>query len=73
MLSAAGFASGFMLYAAPEKFAWFNPFAGILFLTSLPFAGAMTAIFGVKDPDERPKNQGIQSAPADAAETKEKP
>ena len=44
-LALAAFADAFLLFAQPE---WFNPFMGMLFAVILPFAGAMTAMFGLR-------------------------
>ena len=44
-LALAAFANAFLLFARPE---WFNPFVGMLFAVTLPFAGAMTAMFGLR-------------------------
>lgn len=43
LLGFAGLVDGFLLFAQPP---WFNPFVGMLFAVTLPFAGAMTAVFG---------------------------
>ena len=45
LLGFAGAVDAILLFAQPQ---WFNPFVGILFAVTLPFAGAMTAVFGVR-------------------------
>lgn len=46
LISSLGFIDSVLLYSdnAPV---WFNPFIGMLLITSLPFAGAMVIAFGV--------------------------
>jgi len=45
LLGAAGFVDAFLVFAQPP---WFNVFVGLLIPVVLPFAGAMTAMFGLR-------------------------
>lgn len=45
LLGAAGFVDAVLMFAQPP---WFNVFIGSLIPVVLPFAGAMTAIFGMR-------------------------
>jgi hypothetical protein len=50
LLALSGFVDGFLLFGAmsPHIMWWFNPFMGMLYLMTLPFAGAMVVLFGEK-------------------------
>ena len=44
ILASLGFVDGLLLFGNVSTW-YFNPFVGLLFLVTLPFAGAMTVLF----------------------------